>query len=585
MKKLTVLVLVTALFLGVLPGAAYGAFSDVPRGHWAEGYIEEAEKLGIMQGIGQGRFGLGQNVKRGEFVAMLVRLFGWEKISPETGSFTDNQDKTKWYFADIETAVSMGAVKTDQSVFRPEDKITREEMAMMLVRALGYEALAAGAEENGLLSGFPFTDVTKNLGHIALASDFGIITGKTQTAFNPSGYALREEAAAMMIRLHARYRSKPGWRNAYYAISSYAQRDKLAGFNSVTFGWSRLHYHENNGVTLMTTSVSGNEFAVPDGYEIPVNLAREKGLSTSLNVFLSAEERVVLPNGNVSDACSAILLNEEYRDKAIELILEELTRVYPNTETSLYDGVTLDFECMRGETLKAAYTDFLTRLKPLLDERGKSLAVAVHPVWRKGLAYYDGYDYRALGELADRVILMAHDYAAKTMDEDMMNAGFTTTPVTPFPDVYYALKSITDPATGVRDKEKIALAISIDSVGWNLMEGYVFNSTPTRFDPPTLYQWLEKEDTEIKYSETYRNPYAAFSSTRTIVSNDIHNGTKVVTDYVVWYEDARSVRDKIDLAKMFGVTGISVWRLGLIPDYASPEGRELHYDIYSELIR
>jgi len=34
----------------------------------------------------------------------------------------------------------------------------------------------------------------------------------------------------------------------------------------------------------------------------------------------------------------------------------------------------------------------------------------------------------------------------------------------------------------------------------------------------------------------------------------------------LWYEDARSIADKIELAKMFGVDDISLWRIGAIPN-------------------
>ena len=37
--------------------------------------------------------------------------------------------------------------------------------------------------------------------------------------------------------------------------------------------------------------------------------------------------------------------------------------------------------------------------------------------------------------------------------------------------------------------------------------------------------------------------------------------------YKLWYENTRSVADKLQLARLFGVTGVSVWRLGIIPDY------------------
>ena len=56
---------------------------------------------------------------------------------------------------------------------------------------------------------------------------------------------------------------------------------------------------------------------------------------------------------------------------------------------------------------------------------------------------------------------MAYDYYAKTITSDVMESGFTTTPVTPFDEVYYALKVITDENTGVADKSKVVLGLSM----------------------------------------------------------------------------------------------------------------------------
>ena len=50
-----------------------------------------------------------------------------------------------------------------------------------------------------------------------------------------------------------------------------------------------------------------------------------------------------------------------------------------------------------------------------------------------------------------------------------------------------------------------------------------------------------------------RMPYAVYSA-----------GEK---QYFLWYEDARSIALKEDTAGLFGVEGISLWRLGTIPDY------------------
>ena len=177
-----------------MPFSAFADFSDIPEEHWASAVIAEAVSAGIMNGRSAGEFGLGQTVTRAEFAAMLRRLMQWEQAAPQQPSFSDVSPDS-WYFSEVEAALSGGAL-TGGGAFRPEDAITREEMAVMLVRALGFGSLAtqAGAP--------PFADVSTNAGYIAVAYEFGIINGKGASTFDPNGSALREEAAAMMMRLH-----------------------------------------------------------------------------------------------------------------------------------------------------------------------------------------------------------------------------------------------------------------------------------------------------------------------------------------------------------------------------------------------
>ena len=48
--------------------------------------------------------------------------------------------------------------------------------------------------------------------------------------------------------------------------------------------------------------------------------------------------------------------------------------------------------------------------------------------------------------------------------------------------------------------------------------------------------------------------------------------------WFVWYEDSRSVGEKVRLAKLFGVTSVSLWRLGNLPA-DSTDG--LYYNVLS----
>ena len=198
-RKLICALLAAALCAGLMPGAlaAPAAYTDVPEGHWAVESIGRATELGIFQGMGDGTFGLGQPISRAAFVTALVRMFGWESVTPETPTFTDVAQDT-WYYAAVETAVKNGALPVSSQTFRPAAALSRSDMAAMLMRALGYTSLA------GTVSGYdcPFTDVTVNRGFITMAYDMGIVAGMGDGIYAPNASATREQAAAILVRLH-----------------------------------------------------------------------------------------------------------------------------------------------------------------------------------------------------------------------------------------------------------------------------------------------------------------------------------------------------------------------------------------------
>ena len=506
-------------------------YSDVPEDHWAYNEIKSAGEIGFMSGMGDGTFGLGQNVTRAQFVSMLVRMFGWQQAQ---GTSYSDVDPSAWYYNDVMTASAMGALGNETG-FRPNDNITREEIAVMLVRALGYDELAKEFSDTYL----PFNDVSSNKGYISLAYDFGIVSGKTANSFDPYGTALREEAAAMMMRCYNKYNSYLDFVHGFYAFSSYSQKEMASKMDAVSFGWSRMEYSDDEGVVVNTTAANDNEWSVPEGYTDIVEYLNDNSVNTNLNIYMSASE---------SDDAEIILGSEENREEAVDVIIEELTVDYNQLGYNPYDGVTIDFENLRGN-MRDNFTEFLRELNQELDLIGKNLYVTVQPNM-KNSTYFDGYDFKAIGEIADKVILMAYDYNAKSIPQDVMDSGFTTTPVTPFDEVYYALKTITDDITGVADKNKVVLGISMSNIGWTVVDGQITNSRGNTYSYSETADMID-DGAEVKYSDKYKNPYLIYDS---------DDGKEIV-----WYENSRSIADKVKLAEMLGVSGISVWRLGLIP--------------------
>ena len=544
MLRKKIAVLIAAVMTAQMSVPAFALeYSDVPRDHWAYSEIQKAGEIGFMSGMGDGTFGLGQNVTRAQFVSMLVRMFGW---SASEGTGFSDVAPGDWYYSDVLTASDMGVLDTTETYFRPNDNITREEMAVMIIKALGYGELAEEIANDGV----PFSDVTENKGYISLAYEFGIISGRGGSIFDPNGTALREDAAAMMVRCYDKYNSYVDFVHGFYAFSSYSQKDMASKMDTVSFGWSRMEYSDEDGVVVNTTTQNDNEWNVPEGYTDIVECLKDNNVETNLNVYMSASE---------SDDAETILSSAENRTAAVNAIIEELTVDYKQLGYNPYSGVTIDFENLRGSGMRQNFTAFLTELNEELDSIGKSLYVAVQPPMRSG-AYFDGYDFKAIGEVCDKIIVMAYDYYAKTITSDVMESGFTTTPVTPFDEVYYALKVITDENTGVADKSKVVLGLSMSNVGWTVVDGVIVNSTGKTYTYEEIADMINN-GAEVKYSDKYKNPYIVY---------DDGEGKQII-----WYEDETSVKDKIKLAEMFGIDGISVWRIGLIPE----EGGNL--DIWS----
>lgn len=548
-------------------------FSYVPENSYAYEPIHRLRSMGVTQGIGSNRFGYGRTITRAEFIAMLVNLLDLDGEIPQQGSFSDNMDPKKFYFRPIETALKNGIITNETDSFRPGDPITRQDAVVMIINSLGYGKLA------GRLHYFepPYEDVSEYTGYITIAKDFGIIS--EASAFNPNNSLLREQAAAMLVRMLGVMERKINSLNAFYAISSSPQSDKIPDLTSVSFGWSSLGYDDSDGniiLNMSRTELGLNDFYLPTGFSSRLKAAKEAGVPTFLMVYADQSVKIKDPVTNeVHGLPEYIFNNDELTEKVIDDITNALESVTRGNETGSFDGVVIDFEGLRGESAKNGFNKFLKKLKDKLDLHEKKLFVAVHPLIhpRRSSSSIDGYDYRTIGELADKVILMAHDYDAKRLTRAEMERGVTITPLTPLEDVYFALHAISDSTNGVQDKNKIMLQISFDWTVWKKQNGKTLNQVPLRYNLENFLKLLDSDkDISYHYHEDYENPYLKYTDDSTGV------------EYTVWYENSRSVLAKIKLARHFGIDGISLWRLGLIPDRSDPEQNTPGMDVWQSLL-
>lgn len=554
MKKLLSCLLALALAASLTaPMASAAGYTDIPAGSSLAGEVQRAVDYGLMSGYNAMTFGYSDAMTRAQFVTVLDRMMKWpapfgEKLSVYiTAGMEISEDISDTYYRAIAHASCYDVI--DRFVpFRPNEPITRGEMAEMLVRALGLKYAAEQLNSSttplsdaysNLHGGTPFTDLpNKGEGYITVAYSIGMANGTSATTFSPNATATRAQAAAMLVRIYEKLHRETEFVHGFYAISSYSQLDLAEGMDAVSAGWSRMTWDGENAL-LSTTSAGGNEYAVPGGYAEVTDALEGK---LNLSVFMGGQ------------SLKEMLASEKGRARAVEQIVNELTTDYKAIGKNPYSGVTIDFEGLRS-TQKADFTAFLTELKAALEKLDKSLYVCVSPLLSADYyngGGYNGYDYAAIGNLADKIILMAYDYDAQDMSQFVGSEYYKTAAPAPVDQVYLGLREVLNENV---DPSKVLLGFSVKSTAWQIdEEGRLLSASPVYPTVETVAKRLAQSGTEFGWSDTYQQPYAVYTT---------EDGGR----YFLWYQDGQSVQTALNAAKLLGVNGVSLWRLGNIPLY------------------
>ncbi|MGI5880285.1 MAG: S-layer homology domain-containing protein [Syntrophomonadaceae bacterium] len=166
--------------------------SDI-RGHWAEAAIKYLVDLKAIVGYPDNTFRPDKTVSRGEFTTVLVKALNLSSTTPKT--FKDASGH--WAENYISIAAANGIVSGyNETTFGPNDPITREQMAVMVVRAakLDKKAGASAFADDNNISGWARD-------YINSAVDKKILSVGGDKCFRPKANASRAEAAMMLYRV------------------------------------------------------------------------------------------------------------------------------------------------------------------------------------------------------------------------------------------------------------------------------------------------------------------------------------------------------------------------------------------------
>ena len=188
-------------------------FADAAPTAWYHDGVHYCIEKGLMHGISADKFLPDGSVTRAQLAAILWRLEG-NPAPVSAAGFSDVADGA-WYAGAVRWAADSGVVKGyADGRFRPNDAVTREQMATLLYRFAGYKGydVSIGGDTNILR----FTDGAAVSGYAVPAMRWacgsGMVCGIAQKGgmlLAPRDTTTRAQAATLIMRFQSAFAKEP----------------------------------------------------------------------------------------------------------------------------------------------------------------------------------------------------------------------------------------------------------------------------------------------------------------------------------------------------------------------------------------
>ncbi len=181
--------------------SANDLFTDLSSASWAREAINALAAAGIVNGKSDTNFAPNDTVTRAEFAKMLMGVFGLDSGAYATSSFKDVSTDA-WYFNSVETAYNLGIITgIGDGKFAPNALITRQDMAVMVVRAANVCGVSI-PEVNAAIE-FADSAIISDYAKASVSAlqKAGIINGVSDTEFAPLDNATRAQAAQILYNI------------------------------------------------------------------------------------------------------------------------------------------------------------------------------------------------------------------------------------------------------------------------------------------------------------------------------------------------------------------------------------------------
>ncbi len=163
--------------------------------HWGCDNIDYVVSKGLFDGVTKRKFEPNSTMTRSMLVTVLARLAGDTENTSEV-PYTDLAEGA-WYLPGISFAYANGICDAGE-IFRPDDNITREELADMLYRYAKAKGMDTPTDDIVFADS---ADISESMREGMLyCANVGIITGYTDNTVKPKNSATRAEVATMIKR-------------------------------------------------------------------------------------------------------------------------------------------------------------------------------------------------------------------------------------------------------------------------------------------------------------------------------------------------------------------------------------------------
>lgn len=187
-KRALSMVLASSMMLSVSSYTAFAADYKDTVGHWSEKQVNLWSDYGVISGY-DGLFRPDDSITRGEMAVIMDKVMKYQVKAENTFSDLDQN----FYTDSVLKANQAGIMRGSDGAVRPKDKITREEASVLICQAFGIDPIETATSK--------FNDSDKvstwAAGYVNALLQKGYISGKGDNNFDPQGNITRGEAVTM----------------------------------------------------------------------------------------------------------------------------------------------------------------------------------------------------------------------------------------------------------------------------------------------------------------------------------------------------------------------------------------------------